>query len=946
MAFGENIQEIILRIKAEGAGEADKVRQMMADIRQQVEGLYGTIASAPDPKGLLSIFRDIGQADKDVGVLEKHLASLGESEVANAKSVAAARSEIEKQEKVEREANLKEASARIRQAAKEQKDAEKSAQLEMTQAEREASAERERIRREELAAVRAAAHEKAAVEKAALKELIALERQETIERQHNLKEAEHAATRSAQKEIQERENVARLKLAMTKVDADRIKETRREEETERDYDIRKDLDRLGRVDRAAEQGRQASQKFGYALLNISHAVQDAQYGFGAVLNNIPLVVSAFDPLLSKIPLVTTLFGGTMGLAGAAMIAGVGLSVFGDKVKSVARDIGLIRNPANEAAISIDQMKEKIAAMVEKPWKVDIDFRSIERAQEQLDVLEARRAALDAAIKKQTPMQQKVGEVVLGAVSQFAGAADEAGGTLNLMKIVAEVAQQTGVVDQFMKDDPRAKKLDISRRLSEAIPMPGMDAAQAFSIEMGARAAKADADALEAEIRTTARNSAVDQSISSALRGGPQGVQNLLGVLGTEEGKRLAKEGDKKLGILPVDKSLMNRLREATPERIEVAEDSEQEEVANDQVLADQIASMKAARQARQQAVRQEISSLASGKATKLESPLADAILERIEAGGSRPDILASMGPDVLRRMGPVKNAKPAADKVLRQVMEKVYTDVMAAMGEGIDEKKAAGFVRKDLAAEIAAKADRERKKEGRILEDPVTGLPVTEADKEGMKLRDKEGKDFINQALRREKLSATPAGRRALAREADGGWTRERQEQRTANARQYVAQRFGLNAGQAVVVAKRGMALEDEGWRGDAAQQAYDELAMRNRRMMRQGEPRDRKARAGRFGKPRGGAGFRSIAPSAEGGGDAIGTAVGLQQQSIAVMGGLAGVAGQTQGRVSQVGAQQQAQAQQLAALARGVQQLSDWRGVMRIKQPTLLTNPMPAATR
>ena len=35
-------------------------------------------------------------------------------------------------------------------------------------------------------------------------------------------------------------------------------------------------------------GSEAS-AFSYGLLNIAHALQDAQYGLGAVLNNIPLV---------------------------------------------------------------------------------------------------------------------------------------------------------------------------------------------------------------------------------------------------------------------------------------------------------------------------------------------------------------------------------------------------------------------------------------------------------------------------------------------------------------------------------------------------------------------------------------------------------------------------------------------------------------------------------
>jgi len=130
----------------------------------------------------------------------------------------------------------------------------------------------------------------------------------------------------------------------------------------------------------ANQGVQASNRFGYGMLNISHAIQDAQYGFGAVLNNIPLVVTAL--------------GGGPGLAGTIMVVGVALNAAAPYIKDFAANLGLVTDASKVVSDGLEANKDKLKALTDKPWKVEVDYVAIEETTKKIEDLEERKRALD------------------------------------------------------------------------------------------------------------------------------------------------------------------------------------------------------------------------------------------------------------------------------------------------------------------------------------------------------------------------------------------------------------------------------------------------------------------------------------------------------------------------------------------------------------------------
>lgn len=124
--------------------------------------------------------------------------------------------------------------------------------------------------------------------------------------------------------------------------------------------------------RVSEEVKKSSYSSGQSVLEISRAVEDAQYGIRGVLNNIPGIVLSL--------------GGTGGLAGVISLAAVAASIAMPKIKSL---FAVSQEEIEKTAAAVAQLNEKISSIGEKRGKaavaglVDsfkIEDSAIERAQ--------------------------------------------------------------------------------------------------------------------------------------------------------------------------------------------------------------------------------------------------------------------------------------------------------------------------------------------------------------------------------------------------------------------------------------------------------------------------------------------------------------------------------------------------------------------------------------
>jgi hypothetical protein len=196
---------------------------------------------------------------------------------------------------------------------------------------------------------------------------------------------------------------------------------------------------LAKLNDVKNTGTQKSNTYGYAILNISHAFQDLTYGIAAALNNIPLVVTSL--------------GGSAGLAGGLMAAGVALQLLRENFHKFAVGAPTEMIPLG---LSLAELKKKIEDIQKNPLKFSGDFAALDEAQKRIDKFQKQLDAFNSASAERTDIQGKVAKAVRNVVVEESGATDEAAGAENLARIMKRVAQEkTGT---FYAGDPEAEKL--------------------------------------------------------------------------------------------------------------------------------------------------------------------------------------------------------------------------------------------------------------------------------------------------------------------------------------------------------------------------------------------------------------------------------------------------------------------------------------------------------
>ena len=137
----------------------------------------------------------------------------------------------------------------------------------------------------------------------------------------------------------------------------------------------------GAVQAKKELGK-ANSNAAMGFMALSNAVQDVQYGFGGIINNIPGIVSGM--------------GLGMGVAGAAQIAGVAFSVlnknvdiFGTEAKAAAKEATSTANEATALANSTQRAADaaadaakKYAALNAALKKTEADYKAVSAASDE------------------------------------------------------------------------------------------------------------------------------------------------------------------------------------------------------------------------------------------------------------------------------------------------------------------------------------------------------------------------------------------------------------------------------------------------------------------------------------------------------------------------------------------------------------------------------------
>ena len=512
----------------------------------------------------------------------------------------------------------------------------------------------------------------------------------------------------------------------------------------------------------------AANQHAMGVLFLSNAFQDAQYGFAGVLNNIPQITMAY--------------GGSMQLAGGLMAAGVAANILAPNLKQVGINAGLLSDPLKNAAVDTKNLKERIEGLIEKPFKLKMDFDAIDAAEKKLEGIEKRLRAAKGLEDAMDTVHERASKMVKEVITEEGGAHEGVSGKENLAMLVREALRQDPNNNPFGRDPEQLEKEKAERGVKAS--QERVDAAHGptkvlMEQELKAEQSRLDAINKRMEDRLTER---INTMIGSAALGEEGGMTSLSNIY--DKNKKLFRQGFQGRdgrNVAPVSNIFRQGLDEAKPENVQKMMDEEKDDKAEEIVVDGrkfrrQLAKEKAAKEkaAEAEAIRMAKAATddvddAKKKADKLE---ADALDDTVNDAWQHADKEAH------RVGGPIKdNLRTAILK--RAGRGEGDAEIMQGMAPQVEGAAQLAGVQRDLAGQVAAKivrdqlaAIRAEMAAGGGGADAAQGLLADQQVKVAGKARAKQGRAVANQnGAARESIvrglqqtyGATPEQARQLA---------------------------------------------------------------------------------------------------------------------------------------------------------------------------------------
>lgn len=184
----------------------------------------------------------------------------------------------------------------------------------------------------------------------------------------------------------------------------------------------------------AEEAANASKKFGYAAMNVSYAIQDLQYGFPAVINNIGLVTQSAGNASKSFSAMTAAIGGPAGFGAIIMGVGVGVSVLynnsetfkgavdgvTDRIKLINKEFQVAADPVGHYELGLKGVEQALKDIEAKPFKLEADYSAIQDITRAIEEMKRAKSEWDAMNQKKSEEEQKATDKISAAVVESGG----------------------------------------------------------------------------------------------------------------------------------------------------------------------------------------------------------------------------------------------------------------------------------------------------------------------------------------------------------------------------------------------------------------------------------------------------------------------------------------------------------------------------------------------
>ena len=288
----------------------------------------------------------------------------------------------------------------------------------------------------------------------------------------------------------------------------------------------------------------------FAILAMSHAAQDlAQSGFGAIINNIPLVVSGLGQLAG---LSTTV---QMISAGVGMLGGVVALQVAPAFKSWMESLTGTEAHIQSLQPKLEQLKKTVEDL-EKHRKLGLDFSGLDEAKRKLDELTAKHNAW-LAISGATSVQDEAGKAMSRGIT-------EGGGKMAVAGAIADVMKKEGTFFARSKNFEKWKSVKSQREGIERDLASGtLDLDVAAGLSATAARLKNEQATLEAGMTQEGMEYIQDTMVGGAMTGSDAMRRRMLEMYQGNKGAFAARgvTAEFETGLLAADPAYIKDIRQ-------------------------------------------------------------------------------------------------------------------------------------------------------------------------------------------------------------------------------------------------------------------------------------------------------------------------------------------------------------------------------------------------
>jgi hypothetical protein len=274
------------------------------------------------------------------------------------------------------------------------------------------------------------------------------------------------------------------------------------------------LQQVGRAGAAAgQQIRQGGMSGAMGLMVLSQTIDDMQYGFHAVVNQIPMLGMGLGSILGMSSQAAMKFGAIAGIAAVAINTIINhwdqlLGVFGASPEILKLTWeGIFGEAKHKAITAIDAIEARIKELEDKPHRVAIEVIELDAKKQQRKEMKEGIQAFEQLGRAQSPFEKQSGEKVAALFSGMdARAADSL--KAKMKEAIAGELEKTSATVQAA-DTKKAEAEATVAAITKAMMREGNSAEDMMAL--GQQMAKAEAEAeaavkaaqdIRAEIRKT------------------------------------------------------------------------------------------------------------------------------------------------------------------------------------------------------------------------------------------------------------------------------------------------------------------------------------------------------------------------------------------------------------------------------------------------------------